>query len=406
MLKVLNSVSDENFDEFVRKHENGTFLQTAAWGKVKQLNGWQYETIAIGKNDQIVATCLILFKKVGLGWYTVGYIPRGGVYDYHDEEVTQLLLQEVTQVAKKYHAIAIDCELNLERGAKHYLEKYGFRHQGYDSEKFIYQMQHDMIVTFSDAELDCASYFSKKNQKFLQIAQKSGLKVLKASLDEMIHFAKLLDETSKRNGISLRDEVYYRQIMQQFAKTQDVDYYLVVLDKELFCEQTQVKLQTLVKEIKLLEKKLIEVVEVSPYLENELVMKQHKVEQLQRDIEFVKQAGESPIYLAGCIVLYCGVQADYLYAASSNQFRYLQPNVLMNYQAMEEAKKRGCTRYNLGGISSFEDGLYPFKASLGAIPKEYDGIYTRVLNPVLYLPLQMGIKCRNKLRAYKKHRSK
>ena len=90
------------------------------------------------------------------------------------------------------------------------LKSLGFKHQGFEADKFIYQTQFDMIVDLTKNE-DIKDSFPKKNQKLLDKSIKEGLEFRKASIDEIDIFANLSDITSKRNSISLRKGSYYKQ---------------------------------------------------------------------------------------------------------------------------------------------------------------------------------------------------
>lgn len=392
--KHSNNINYQEFDSFVEK--NGHLLQTSAWGKLKSKNGWHAEYIALYRGKEIVATCMILFRRLGALNYTLAYVPKGFVFIEKNEKVDTLMRDEIIKVAQQYKAVALDMEPNIARDDSivAYFEKLGFKHQGFEADKFIYQTQFDMIVDLTKNE-DIKDSFPKKNQKLLDKSIKEGLEFRKASIDEIDIFANLSDITSKRNNISLRKGSYYKQIVELFSESNNCDYFLVELNKETFKKEAEKKVKRMAKEIAGSEKR-----ELNENAKVDLALKRKKLRSIEEDIK--KLDGNKPIYLAGCLVLYCGDMAYYLYAASSNEFRYLQPNVFMNYYAMIEAKKRGCTGYNLGGYKSKDDGLYPFKLSLGADSKEFVGIFSYVINKPIYKILKKGLAIRSKLKKIKK----
>lgn len=89
---------------------------------------------------------------------------------------------------------------------------------------------------------------------------------------------------------------------------------------------------------------------------------------------------------AGLFILY-DKQAHYVFAGSSNDFRKIGPAYSVIWQAVREAKQRGCTRFNFGGISDEVKGQ-----QLGGVTgfkKRFGGYAIDHLNPidVIYKPL-------------------
>ncbi len=75
--------------------------------------------------------------------------------------------------------------------------------------------------------------------------------------------------------------------------------------------------------------------------------------------------------LAGIITLFCEREAVYLYGASGNVKRNLMPAYLLQWTAIQDAKKYGCPVYDFYGIPPTDDenhpmhGLYLFKTGFG-----------------------------------------
>ena len=83
--------------------------------------------------------------------------------------------------------------------------------------------------------------------------------------------------------------------------------------------------------------------------------------------------GVEEIVLSGAILTFCGKKSYYLYGASSNEFRDLSPNYLMQWTMIKRAIEKGCTSYDFGGVSGYipednvddhEAGLYEFKKKI------------------------------------------
>ncbi len=103
--------------------------------------------------------------------------------------------------------------------------------------------------------------------------------------------------------------------------------------------------------------------------------------------------------LAGAMVFALGRTAWYFYGASSNARRNLMPSYAVQWAAIQWARARGCTRYDLWGVPDADadtleahfktrrDGLwgvYRFKRGFGGRLLRMAGAWDRVYNPLLY----------------------
>ncbi len=111
----------------------------------------------------------------------------------------------------------------------------------------------------------------------------------------------------------------------------------------------------------------------------------------------IAEYGSEP--LAALLTFRQGTDAYYFYGASSNRHRNLMPSYLLQWAAIQWAKKHGCTCYDLWGIPDAnpdtleaefqhrQDGLwgvYRFKRGFGGNIVRSVGAYDYVYNPFLY----------------------
>jgi len=103
--------------------------------------------------------------------------------------------------------------------------------------------------------------------------------------------------------------------------------------------------------------------------------------------------------LAGLMAFAFGQKAWYMYGASSDEHRNFMPNYLLQWEAIEWAKERGCLTYDMWGIPDEEEellereflkrsdglwGVYRFKRGFGGQVVHYLGAYDYVYSPLLY----------------------
>jgi lipid II:glycine glycyltransferase (peptidoglycan interpeptide bridge formation enzyme) len=102
--------------------------------------------------------------------------------------------------------------------------------------------------------------------------------------------------------------------------------------------------------------------------------------------------------IAGILVIYFGKTATYLHGASSDEFRNVMAPYLLQWQAIQDAKKAGMEKYDFGGISTNYElntnirttsswaGITKFKIGFSPETKstEFPGSYDIVINPFKY----------------------
>ncbi len=103
--------------------------------------------------------------------------------------------------------------------------------------------------------------------------------------------------------------------------------------------------------------------------------------------------------LAALMVFAQGSRAWYFYGASNNAERNRMPTYLLQWQAMQWAKARGCTSYDLWGVPDVDEseleanfetrsdglwGVYRFKRGFGGNVMRAQPAYDRVYKPLLY----------------------
>lgn len=133
---------------------------------------------------------------------------------------------------------------------------------------------------------------------------------------------------------------------------------------------------------------------------------------LTKQFEAFRDGGEVLIYtakkdgeiLAQNFMIFYGPEASYHYGVSSNLGTKYSAAPLLHLKAMEEARKRGCIRYNLWGIVGTDEkshrfyGVSEFKRSFGCEELKYTPAHDLVLKPSRYLITKIIETIRKKIR--------
>ena len=119
---------------------------------------------------------------------------------------------------------------------------------------------------------------------------------------------------------------------------------------------------------------------------------------LTKQFDAFREGGEVLIYtarkdgetLAQNFMIFYGPEASYHYGVSSELGTKYSAAPLLHLKAMEEARKRGCVRYNLWGIVEPDEtshrfyGVSEFKRSFGCEELRYTPAHDMILKPAKY----------------------
>lgn len=111
---------------------------------------------------------------------------------------------------------------------------------------------------------------------------------------------------------------------------------------------------------------------------------------------FVARLGEEP--LAAIFQTIFANRMTYLYGASSNRHRNLMPNHAIHWHAIQWARSRGITKYDLWGIPAQPQeghplwGVYRFKKGFSETETKWIGTLEMIRRPILYRTLLSGIR--------------
>lgn len=330
----------EPWNVLIEKLPCANFLQTLQWAEVKEQVGWKREELLWRDDDgSVVAAAQLLIRSTRLLRFgpliSIGYIPRGPLMPWQDEGLTARVLNKLEEVAhqKKLVFLKVDPEvtyvtdgdaddITARNPATAALHLRGWR---YSPEQI--QFKNTMLLDLSGDEKSWLARMKPKTRYNLRLAQKNGVTVRNASLEDIPLLYKMFAETANRDGFVIRPEAYYTDVWTRFMNADMA--------------------QGLVAEV----------------------------------------AG---VPIAGLVFFYFGTRAWFVYGMSTGQHRDKMPNYLLQWEAMLSAYKKGCTVYDLWGApDKFDEsdslyGVYRFKEGFGAEISRTIGAWDFPVNHILY----------------------
>ncbi|CKC65623.1 aminoacyltransferase [Streptococcus pneumoniae] len=393
------------YDQFVKEHELANVLQSSAWEKVK--SDWNHEKFGVYEEGKLLAVASILIKSLPLG-YKMFYIPRGPILDYRDIELLKFVLQSIKSYARSKRAIFVTFDpsiclsqylVNQDKieypenlAIVEILGQLGVKWSGRTTE------MDDTIQPRIQAKIYKENFeedkLSKSTRQAIRTARNKGVEVQFGGTELLESFSFLMKKTEKRKEIHLRNEAYYKKLLDNFKDKAYIT--LATLDVSKRSQELEEQLA----KNRALEETFTESTRTS-----KVEAQKKEKERLLEELTFLQEymdAGQARVPLAATLSLEFGITSVNLYAGMDDDFKRYNAPILTWYETARYAFERGMLWQNLGGVeNSLNGGLYHFKEKFNPTIEEYLGEFTMPTHP-LYPLLRLALDFRKTLR--KKHR--
>ena len=346
---ITNDDSKKEYKKFLESHERCNFQQSLEWAEIKKPN-WKPEVIlAEDEENNIIGSLCVLIRKMPI-FGNIMYSSRGPVCDIHDISVMKQLTDGARELAKKYKALALRIEPDIEKEDQPFRDivtNLGYKIKD-DAKDFKDEIQPRFVFRLNikdKTEEEVMSGFHQKWRYNIRLAGKKGVEVKEGTKEDLKDFHKIMIETGKRDGFITRPLEYFEKMYDNLAPNH--------------------------------MKLLIAYYEGKP--------------------------------ISGVIPIFYGNKTWYLYGASSNQHRNLMPNYLLQWEMIKMAIARKDDMYDFRGVSGVVDeshpqyGLYRFKKGFGAKFTEFIGEIYIPYKPLIYKLYKFSEKTFRTLRQIKRN---
>jgi serine/alanine adding enzyme len=377
----------DEFDSFVIHSKQNTLFQCSSWSDVK--NNWDHLFTCVKENDEIVATALVLIRKLPLG-KTLFYVPRGPVMDYNNHDLVSFMLSHLKEEAKKQHAIVLRFDPSIlsriysyrDRNEEHdyenydvieYLKSLGAKHKGFTT--YIEESTQPRFNAEMDVTSDYRERLEHKTAKCIRAAVHKGIQVYEGK--EYIHdFSVAMHYTEVRKQIALRNEEYFENMMDVYG-----DKAICMVAKLNFPKQLK-KLEDSIHEnedklnsgsLKKKEKNLIR---------QQLTNDQNELKKLKADYE---REGKDEVITCGILAVYNDNLMELFYMGNNPDYLRMYSSYLLYAKCLDRCVELGISHCSFGGIEgTLDDGLTLFKSNWLMNVEEYIGEFNIVLDPFMY----------------------
>lgn len=338
MTEIVKIDEATEFDSFVASSPKGHMMQASAWGKVK--NNWDWRGFICRDNSgNIKGVCAVLLRKMPMMPWSMMYAPRGPVCDLADADTIKELLSEIKKYGEKNkaYALTIDTDALIENTCYiDLLKEIGFKFKDNSLEYNTIQSRYIFRMDLRNKTEDEAMMMIHSK------ARNCVRRAIKEGVEIVEKGPESVDEFHKIMLITGERD--------NFA-TRGPEYFKRVMDA--FGDNAR--------------------------------------------ICFAYYNGEA----IGCTlhVLY-GDKVWWLYGASSNEHRDLQPNYLLQWEAIKWTISKGAGWYDLRGGYPDENnplhGIFMFKKKFCREYMEFMGEADLIINRAGFLAVNEAQKLRKK----------
>lgn len=198
-------------------HAEASFLQSYAWGRLKQQFDWAPVRLRIETTGTArTPLAQVLFRRLPYVPYTLGYIPRGPILNYACDRDLDLMDCALGRMARRYRAIAITWEPPVaeddELTAR--LIRYGLR-----PARGV-QARATRLIDLTPSMDEITAQQHHKWRYNTRLARRHGVRVREAHAPEdLSRWYALLRTTAERDAFGIHSESYYRRFWLATAGT-------------------------------------------------------------------------------------------------------------------------------------------------------------------------------------------
>lgn len=333
------------WDALIGSIPGAHLLQTWEWGQVKARFGWEPQPKTWYNEDgSLIAAALILGRTVKIpglpASLRVLYVPKGPLLrDWGEAGLRRKVLGDLRDLALEQGAIFIKIDPDVRLGidlprseqasedpigdnVRSDLIDLGWR---FSSEQV--QFRNTVLVDLRPAPEVLLERMKQKTRYNIRLAERKGVMVRPATLDDLDLLFQMYAETAVRDGFVIREREYYHVVWKIFLQAGMVEPLIAEVDNQ-------------------------------------------------------------PV--AGVVIFRFAGQAYYLHGMSRLLHREKMPNYLLQWKAMLRAREAGCTVYDLWGAPDefhMDDplwGVFRFKEGLGGRLVRHIGAWDLPVRPFYY----------------------
>ena len=216
MIEYVTIDQAAELDAFVLRQPNCHFMQTSAWGRVKEGWGWT-GILCRDEKGEIIGSMAILEHRIRHMHTGFLYAPRGPIFRDGDYATLEALVDAMRALAEKRGDYMIRIDPMLEETDTAFLDevrRLGFTvNQASDFSLFQPRMCYVLdLQGFTPESL--LAYYNKTKRYDIRRAERNGVTVRLGDVSDIPVFYRMMLATAAKNGFTARPQQYYAHFLE------------------------------------------------------------------------------------------------------------------------------------------------------------------------------------------------
>ena len=408
-------LSDKEFEKFVQKHEQASYMQSLDLKKFKENNNIKCYIVGVKDKNKVVAATLM---------YSIGtfmkkkrfYSSRGFIIDYNNIELLTFFVDKIKEYIKKNNGMSLTIDPNIIYRTRssngeiiddnrndeviNNLKKLGFTHFGFNNYFETMQVRWVYRLELKDTYEELKNNFIKSTRKNVEATYNNGVQIRIGNVEDIKSLSAIFKETAERDQFNTKSYEYYKSMFESMPN--NIKVYMAYIDPKLYVSKTEEKLENEKANNKDIEEKM-----KTGMVGNKLLNKKEVSDKLiEKYAEEIKEAKNmvkehpSGVDIGALISMKSGTDYISLSSGTLTQYKKFYPKYALYDAHIKDAYEMGFKYVNFYGIagdfnpSNKYYGIYEFKKGFNGNVVEYIGEFT--------LPIGTTYKVFNTLRKVKK----
>jgi lipid II:glycine glycyltransferase (peptidoglycan interpeptide bridge formation enzyme) len=321
----LIELNKEKLNSFFADQEYSQFLQSYEWGEFQERTG--QKVFRLGIDDVVVLTLIKKPISAGLSYF---YCPRGPIFssgEFNEDKVYDFIFAEIKKLALKEKCLFLRFDP---------IDKFQTSNSKFQINQTIdVQPSKSLILDLTKSENDLLKEMHQKTRYNIRLAEKKGVLIREAKLNEFDKFWSLMSETVERDGFRLHNKNYYQSILESSLAPAGEG-------RGEGQAQSELKIKLIFAEY-----------------ENRII--------------------------AANIITFFGDTVTYVHGSSSDNDRNVMAPYLLQWEVIKQAKNLSYKYYDFYGIDEKKwPGVTRFKRGFGGEEINYPGTFDVVFDGLFY----------------------
>lgn len=390
-------LTDKEFEKFVSKHEQESYMQTLDLKRFKENNNIKCYIVGVKENKKVLAATLL---------YSIGsflkkkrfYSSRGFIIDYNNKELLTFFVDKIKKFIKEKNGMSLTIDPNIIYRVRNSngeiindekndavinnLKELGFTHFGFNNYFETMQVRWVYRLKLDSSYDELKNNFIKSTRKNIEATHNNGVKIRVGNVEDIKSLSKIFKETAERDEFNTKSYEYYKSMFENMPN--NIKVYMAYIDTKLHLKLTEKKLKDEEINNKEIEKKM-QTDMVGNKLRNKKEVSDNLIKKYKEEIKEAKEmVKENPdgIDIGALISMKSGTDYISLSSGTLTNYKKYYPKYALYDAHISDAYKMGFEYVNFYGIAGDFNpenkyyGIYEFKKGFNGNVVEYIGEFT------------------------------